>query len=206
MLHCIVGYIGDTRLPGLVNPFLFCKERVIPSCAANSCFACFVKTEQRKSLCVCNAILRAQCCHSFDVYLNSSMSRRSFEGLTDNHWKKIFVGEKTNKKGALEFCTRGEGERRGSFEPVACQSFFCVFMWGDEWEFPVPPPCYLSPESGQTRCTGWRKVEFVDFERGETEKKNLPRFWTFTTATYTSAIPQQSVHGNKNIKWNNLGL
>lgn len=127
MLHCIVGYIGDTRLPGLVNPFLFCKERVIPSCAANSCFACFVKTEQRKSLCVCNAILRAQCCHSFDVYLNSSMSRRSIEGLTDNHWKKIFVGEKTNKKGALEFCTRGEGERRGSFEPVACQSFF-VFL------------------------------------------------------------------------------
>lgn len=167
MFLSVALYCSGTLLPGLLNPILFCKEHIIPSCAAYSYFACFLKTEQRKCRCVCNAILRAQCCHCFDVHLNSSMSRGSFEGLTENHWKKTSLWGEKNKNEALKFCTRGEGERRGSFEPVGCQSF-SVFVWGDEWEFPVPPPCYRSPESGQIHCTGWRKVEFVDFER---EKK-----------------------------------
>lgn len=157
-------------IPGLVNPVLFCKEHAIPSCAANSYFACFLKTEQRKCLCLCNAILRAQCCHTFDVYLNSSMSRGIFEGLTENHWKNCLCGEK-KQKWSIEILHQRRGREERELWTSCLSVFFCVFVWGDEWEFPVPPPCYLSPESGQTRCTGWRKVEFVDFKRGKRKKK-----------------------------------
>lgn len=94
------------------------------------------------------------------------MSRGSFEGLTENHWETVFVGEKMEHWNSAP---EEKGEERELW--TSCLSvFFCVFVWGDDWEFPVPPPCYLSPESRQTCCTGWRKVEFVDFERGKRRK------------------------------------
>lgn len=162
-------------LPGLVYPILFCKEHLIPSCAANSYFACLLKKEQRKCLCVCNEIHRAQCCHSFDVRLNSSKSWGSFEGLTENHWKRNLCGGKKNEKQkwSIEILHQRRGRKERELWTSCLSVFFCVFVWGDEWEFPVPPPCYLSRESGQTRCTGWRKVEFVDFERGKKKKSYL---------------------------------
>ena len=168
MLHCIVG---DSMLPGLVNPVLFCKEHAIPSCAANSYFACFLKTEQRKCLCLCSAILQAQCCHTFDVYLNSSMSWGIFEGLTENHWKNCLCGEK-NKNGALKFCTRGEGERRGSFEPVACQSF-SVFLCEEMSESSLFLLHATSPQSlGKPAAQVGEKLSLWTLKEEREEKKS----------------------------------
>lgn len=120
--------------------------------------------------------------------------------------KEIFVGGKKtkNKNGALKFCTRGEGERRGSFEPVACQSF-SVFLCEEMSESSLFLLHATSPESlGKPAAQVGEKLSLWTLK--EERKKKLPCFWTFTTATYTTAAPQWSVHGNKNIKSNNLGV
>lgn len=149
---------------------LFCKEHVIPLWAENSYFACLLKTEQRKCLCLCNEILRAQWFHTFDVYLNSSMSVKALRS-----WQRIIKKKYLWRKNKTKMKYWNSAQEERELWTRCLSVFFCVFVWGDEWEFPVPPPCYLSPECGQTHCIGWRKVEFVDFERGKREK-NLPCF------------------------------
>lgn len=87
-----------------------------------------------------------------------------------------------------------ERERRGALNQLPV-SLFCVFVWGDEWELAVPPPCYLSPEPGPSSRTGFRKVEKLWTLKGERE--NLPCFSTLTTPTYTTAKSQHSLHGDR---------
>lgn len=79
--------------------------------------------------------------------------------------KKLCVRKK------MEHCAPEEEERRASFEPAAVR-FLCIFMWRDEWEFPLPPLYYGSPELQQTCSSGWRKVEFVDFKTRIWKKKS----------------------------------
>lgn len=191
VLHCIVEYIGDNILPGLVNPILFCKELVMPLCAANSYFACFLKTEQRK-------------CHSFDACLNSSVSWGSSEGLPENHWKKNLCGGEKNPKmehwnSAPEERERGDGALNQL--PVSLFLCFCVRRW-----VRVPCSSYILPLPGVWANPLHRleKSWVCGLWKGKEKKKTC--FWTFSTATYTTDIPQQGVHGNKNIKSNNLGV
>lgn len=99
-----------------------------------------------------------QCCQDFDVYVNSSVS---FERLKDIHWKKSLQEKKMEDWNSAQSGGRGERELWTS----CLSAFLCVFVWGDESEFPVPPPHYDSPEPGQTCSTGWEKFEVVDFKR-----------------------------------------
>lgn len=70
LLQCVGEHTGDAVV---VHAVLFCRESVIPSCADGSCFACFLKTEQRESVCLQSDSEDAPFLTS-DVRLNSSMS------------------------------------------------------------------------------------------------------------------------------------
>lgn len=150
---------------------LFCKEHVIPLWAANSYFACLLKTEQRKCLCLCNGILRAQWFRTFDVYLNSSMSVKALRSWQRIIEKKNICGEKTKQKWSIEILHR----RRGSFEPGACQSF-SVFLCEEMSESSLFLLHATSPQS-VGKPTAWvgEKLSLWTLKE-EREKKNLPCF------------------------------
>lgn len=124
----------------------------------------------------------------------------------------LLWGEEREKKQKrnIEILHQRRGERRGSFEPVACQSF-SVFLCEEMTESSLFLLHATSLQSlGKAWCTGWRKKKrekklSLWTLKAEREERNLPRFWTSTTATYTTAAPQQ-LHGYKNMKSNNLGV
>lgn len=96
-----------------------------------------------------------------------------------------------------------ERERRGALNQLAVSLFlcFCVRRW-------VRVPCSSSmlplPRVWANPLHRLEKSWVCGLWKGKGKK--TPCFWTFTTAICTTAIPQQSVHENKNIKSNNLGV
>lgn len=114
--------------------------------------------------------------------------------------KKYICGEKTKQKWSIEIL-----HRRGSFEPGACQSS-SVFLCEEMSESSLFLLHATSPQSvGKPTAQVGEKLSLWTLKE-EREKKKSTLLWTFTTATYTTVVPQQSVHGNRNVKSNNMSV